>query len=82
MKITVAKDRTIQLEEVYNGVQLKTRDGETMGICMRDSGFEFNYQGKWYSAQQGVITEEVVSNKSRDNKTDNEFPNTPISEAG
>ena len=55
MKITVGKNREIQLEEVYSGVLLKTNSGEELGICMRDSGFEFNYQGTWYSAQNGVI---------------------------
>ncbi len=56
MKISVEDDYSILLEEVYSGLSLKTRDGETMGICMRDTGFEFTYQGQWYSAQKGVIT--------------------------
>jgi len=56
MKVTTDENGVIQLEEIFSGIALKTRDGEIMGICMRDSGFEFNYQGKWYSAQQGVIT--------------------------
>lgn len=55
MKITVNEDNVIQLEEVFSGIILKTPDGEEMGICMRDSGFEFNYQGKWYYAQNGHI---------------------------
>jgi hypothetical protein len=55
MKVTTDENGVIQLEEVFSGIALKTRDGEIMGICMRDSGFEFNYQGKWYSAKQGII---------------------------
>jgi len=55
MKISVDSDRGILLEEVFSGVGLKTRDGEFMGICMRDSGFEFSYEGHHYSAQKGVI---------------------------
>jgi hypothetical protein len=55
MKVEIEEDRTIVLKEVYSGVKLETSDGETMGICMRDSGFEFKYDGKWYSAQEGVI---------------------------
>lgn len=55
MKITVNEDRSIVLKEVYSGIILETSDGETMGICMRDSGFEFSYQGQWYSAQNGKI---------------------------
>lgn len=42
-----------------------------MGICMRDSGFEFTYEGLWYSAQKGIITkmENNLTNKiENDNK--------------
>lgn len=55
MKITVTEDLGIQLEEVFNGLTLKTESGETMSICMRDSGFEFKYQGEWYFAKEGHI---------------------------
>jgi hypothetical protein len=55
MEVTVNEHGSIQLEEVFNGVTLKTPDGEIMGICMRDSGFEFNYQGEWYFAKQGFV---------------------------
>ncbi len=33
------------LKEVYSGVLLETRDKEFIRICMRDTGFEFNYIG-------------------------------------
>lgn len=56
MKIEVDEERNIVLKEVFSGVGLETRDGEFMGICMRDSGFEFTYEGASYSAQKGVIT--------------------------
>jgi hypothetical protein len=55
MKVTTNEQGVIQLEEVFNGITLKTKNGEQISICMRDSGFEFEYQGKRYSAQQGVI---------------------------
>jgi len=55
MKITVNEENTMQLEEVFNSVVLKTNDGEEMSICMRDSGFEFKYQGKWYFAKEGYV---------------------------
>lgn len=55
MKLTTDENGEIILEEVYSGVGLKTRDGEFMGICMRDSGFEFNYQGEWYEAKNGIV---------------------------
>ena len=57
MKISVDKNRNIVLEEVFSGIGLKTRDGEFMGICMRDSGFEINYGGKWYEAKNGKLNE-------------------------
>ena len=54
MKLTT-DENGILLQEVYSGIGLKTRDGEYMGICMRDTGFEFNYQGTWYEAKQGIV---------------------------
>lgn len=55
MKLTTDENGEIILEDVFSGVGLKTRDGEFMGICMRDTGFEFNYQGTWYEAKGGII---------------------------
>ena len=55
MKITVNEENTMQIEEVFNSVVLKTSEGEEMAICMRDSGFEFKYQGKWYFAKEGYV---------------------------
>ena len=55
MKITINEKKVIQIEEVFNSVVLKTNDGEQMYICMRDSGFEFKYQGKWYFAKEGYV---------------------------
>lgn len=55
MKVNVNEEYSIQLEEVFNPIVLKTQDGEVMSICMRDSGFEFNYQGEWYFAKEGYV---------------------------
>ena len=55
MKIEVDNNRQIVLKEVFNGIVLESDDKETFGICMRDTGFEFNYQGVWYSAKQGTV---------------------------
>jgi hypothetical protein len=65
MKVTVTEDLGIQLEEVFSGLTLKTESGETMSICMRDSGFEFNYQGEWYFAKEGFV--EPFKKSSRGN---------------
>lgn len=40
MKIEVREDYTIQLEEVYNPITIKTRDGVEFHICQRDYGIE------------------------------------------
>ena len=43
------------LKEIYSGIGLESNDKESFGICMRDSGFEFTYEGINYSAQKGII---------------------------
>lgn len=55
MKIFINEDSKIQLEQVFNPIVLQTNSGEQMIICMRDSGFEFCYQGEWYSAKECVV---------------------------
>lgn len=55
MKVVVENDGTLQLREVYVGINLKSDDGELFSICMRDSGFEFQYQGTKYEAKDGVL---------------------------
>ena len=39
-KITVRQDYLIQMEEVYNPIVLKTKEGIEYGICMKDYGIE------------------------------------------
>lgn len=73
MKLTVNKSNNIQLEEVFNSIVLKTDDGEEMRISMRDSGFEFQYQGIWYSAKQGNL--EKINNKTRYLDIENDLGN-------
>ena len=55
MKIEVLTDYSFALKEVFSGVLLISPDKEEFGICMRDSGFEFQYAGTWYEAKCGVI---------------------------
>jgi len=43
------------LKEVYNDVTLKSNAGEKLSICMRDSGFEFTYEGQKYEAKNGQL---------------------------
>ena len=55
MTLLVEQDGTLQLREVYNAIDLKSNEGELFSICMRDSGFEFEYQGTKYEAKDGVL---------------------------
>jgi hypothetical protein len=55
VKIDVLPDYSIALKEVFYGVLLISDDKEEFGICMRDSGFEFQYFGEWYEAKNGVL---------------------------
>lgn len=64
MKTTVLENRNILLEEIYNPITLRTNNNEEISICMRDSGFEFVYEGKHYSAQKGIIEELNYESKS------------------
>lgn len=55
MKIEVNNDGDFVFKEVYNAIVLDNEEGDCFSICMRDFGFEFCYNGVWYSAQNGVI---------------------------
>ena len=55
MKIEVTEQYNILLKEVYNGVILETNAGESIVLCMRDTGFEIQYEGRKYLTKQGRI---------------------------
>ena len=57
MKLEVNENADLTLREVYNPIVLITDSHEKMYICMRDSGFEFTYEGKKYEAKEGHIRE-------------------------
>jgi len=63
MKVEVLDDGSIGLNEVYNPVVLKTSEGEVMSIVMRDTGFEFCYQGEWYFAKEGHLEKFKTSSR-------------------
>ena len=56
MKINVNESQEIEITEVFNPINLRTPDGEQLTICMRDSGFEFQYEGVKFYAKKGVIS--------------------------
>ncbi len=55
METRVNEDGVITLSKLYVGITLETDDKETMSICMRDSGFEFTYEGEKYYAKNGKL---------------------------
>lgn len=55
MKIEVGPEREVILKEVYSGILFIAGSGETLSVCMRDNGFEFKYDGKWYFAKDGQV---------------------------
>ena len=70
MNIAVDSTGAIQLKEVYVPINLKSSDGELFSICMRDAGFEFEYQGTKYSAQDGKV-DKVVQKRADGVEKDN-----------
>ncbi|NLR94948.1 hypothetical protein [Flammeovirga agarivorans] len=55
MKIETNKNGEIILKEVYSSIGLESDNKELLDICMRDSGFEFKYNGQLYEAKQGKV---------------------------
>lgn len=62
MEISNNEDYDFVLKKVFSPVILETEgskkhkiEKETFSICMRDGGFEFNYNGVWYEAKENNI---------------------------
>lgn len=78
MKISVAEDRTILLQEIFCNTVLETAEGNRLAICMRDDTIEMNVVGHhpcWYrvNMQTGKI-----SPLRESAKTDTQHANTAI----
>jgi hypothetical protein len=56
MKVEVNEQGTIVLKDVYNPINLVTRDNETIVITMRDSGFEICYENEFYELKKGTVS--------------------------
>ena len=67
MKVSVNEDRTLCLEEVYSGIGLRTREGNELGICMRDDTFEIHVMpggdasGPWWRVNMKERTVEPMA---------------------
>jgi len=65
MELAITQEGNIELKNVFNPIELVTASGEKMAIVMRDSGFEFWYEGEWYFAKEGYV--EPFHKSVRDN---------------
>lgn len=57
MKLGVTENGNLEAKEIYSPLKCISGDGEELSICMRDSGFEFIYQNKWFEAKGGKVEE-------------------------
>lgn len=46
MKIRTDIDGGMTIEELFEGVMLETREGNKMGVCQRDFGYEVHLFGR------------------------------------
>lgn len=42
MKIEINREYGFVLKDVFTGVMFETEEGEQLGVCMRDGGFEIS----------------------------------------
>ena len=56
MIIETNEHGTIVLKDVFNPIKLQTKEGETLIITMRDSGFEVFYENNFYELKKGNIS--------------------------
>lgn len=54
MKVTI-ENKTLQLEEVFNPIRVKSTNGEILTLSLADGGFEVQYQGKLYGFNEGKV---------------------------
>ena len=44
MKVSINREALLEIEELYETVAFKTKEGELLFVTMRDSGFEIVYR--------------------------------------
>jgi hypothetical protein len=54
MKVEISENGNLILKEIFCPIGIKTPDGETLILMMRDSGFEVCYENKWFTIHQGT----------------------------
>jgi len=76
MKIETDENGTLTFKEVYNSIILESDDGDKIAICMRDGGFEINYNKTWYEAKEG---NQIHTRGLKDIEVDaEEIPHSPL----
>ena len=68
MKIGVSEDHELEIRECFSGVGFITSDGESLGVCMRDSGYEITYQGQWWRLVGGEVNRMISPAFSADHQ--------------
>lgn len=69
MKITTVENGTMIFEEVYVPMLLKTKDGESLVITMRDTGFEVMYAERMIELKKDQIKiHDLLISKNGDNE--------------
>lgn len=63
MKIFVNDNNRIQIEDCFEGISLKSPNGENFSIAMRDGAFEFFYNEKLFYAKEGKVAEFKTSSR-------------------
>lgn len=63
MKIFVNDKNTIQIEDCFESISLKSPNGEMFHIAMRDGAFEFFYNDKLFYAKDGTVAEFKTSSR-------------------
>lgn len=78
MKIISRNNETV-IQEVFSGILMETKEGNAIGVCMRDDTLEINVlpkgdkKGQWYRINMQSKTIDVMNaqNIFRENRFDN-----------
>jgi len=84
MKINASNGRDLVLTEIFNGVLLRTAEGNEIGICMRDDTVEINIitgDGGWHriDMQKGTINKmaPIITTQDQHQLSDIELTDCP-----
>lgn len=61
----------MRVRKAYVGLIMETEEGEELGICMRDGGYELQYGGKLVRLVGGKVSEYVLYRDNGDSNVGN-----------